>query len=84
MSEGMRRVEFDKFCTMWRYDLSTDEDGFYTSAITQRVFDAFCWAWISSRQSLVVKLPEWDNYDTTKQVLSAVAEELDAAGVRYE
>lgn len=53
---------------------------YYRSASTSALWRA----WQDSRQAIKVKLPDWDNYDTTKQVLIAVAEELDAAGVRYE
>lgn len=33
--------DFESFANHWRYDLTTDENGFYQDSITQRVFDAW-------------------------------------------
>lgn len=38
-------------------------------------------AWQASRAALVVELPGWDDFDTTKQVLSAVIEDLKSEGI---
>lgn len=35
-------------------------------------------------EGLVVELPAWDEYDCTKQILDAVKEALEDAGVKYE
>jgi hypothetical protein len=33
--------QFEEFAKKWNYDLSTDEEGFYTNSLTQRLWD--CW-----------------------------------------
>lgn len=35
-------------------------------------------------EGLVVKPPDWDEYDCTRQMVDAVREALDDAGVKYE
>jgi hypothetical protein len=40
--------------------------------------------WKKSREDLVVELPDWDEYHCTKQILNAVKEALDEAGVKYK
>lgn len=41
-------------------------------------------AWQASRAALVVKLPDWDCYDTPRQALEACEDRLNDAGVSYE
>jgi len=43
--------DFKSFAKHWRYDLTTDENGFYQDSITQRVFDAW-----SCRTSYIAEL----------------------------
>ena len=41
-------------------------------------------AWQASRAALVVKLPDFDCYDTPRQALEACEDRLNDAGVSYE
>lgn len=51
----------------------------YASFVVQRMWDA----WQASRAALVVKLPDWDCYDTPRQVLEACEDSLIHAGVEH-
>ena len=44
---GSAHKDFESFANHWRYDLTTNENGFYQDSITQRVFDA--WSCSSDR-----------------------------------
>jgi hypothetical protein len=72
MSEQMRK-DFEK----WHGELPNDlkEDACSYAAYK---------GWQASRQSLVVKLPCWSEYDSPRQYMDAMQERLSTAGVRYE
>ncbi len=80
--------EFVKFANHWRYDLTKDEDDFYyMSSMTQRVWDSWCRSWQVSKESVVVELPaQWATPYEEKEVMTAiyVLESLEKAGVSYK
>ena len=39
--------------------------------------------WQASRAALVFQLPDWDAYDTPRQVIEAVMVRLDSVGVKW-
>lgn len=55
-------------------------DGKYVHGATERLWQA----WQASRAAVVVKLPDWDCYDTPRQAIEACEERLRDAGVSYE
>ncbi len=71
---------FKEFAALWRYNLAQDDNGFYVDSLTQRVWDA----WQESRASMVVELPCWSEYDTTRQCMDATKQQLDEVGVKYK
>jgi hypothetical protein len=85
MSDQMRE-EFIKFANHWRYDLTLDENDFYVSALTQRVWDSWSSAWQASRAAIVVELPLSFTCDCGYSVFDAedIKESLTEAGVSYK
>ena len=78
MNEQMRK-EFEAFAKPHTYSLKMI-DGEYAAAST-----ALLWqCWQASRQALVVELPDWDDYDTTRQYMDAVTHKLIQLGVEVK
>lgn len=40
-------------------------------------------AWQDSRARVVVSLPDWSEYDTPRQVIDAVRDRLESAGIKW-
>lgn len=81
MSEKMRE-EFEEWAKEKGFKLETCKDrNYYRSASTSSAWHV----WQASRQSQVVKLPDWwvSGIDAA-MYRDDVLEALDAAGVRYE
>ena len=57
-----------------------DESGKYVDHAAEISWQA----WQASRAAIVVKLPDWDCYDTPRQALEACEGRLNDAGVSYE
>jgi hypothetical protein len=77
MSQSQK--EFEVFANHWRYDLTQNEEGFYVHALTQRVWDSWC----ASRKAQVVELPCWSEYDSPRQYMDAVKQQLDELSIKY-
>jgi len=86
MSEQMRK-DFEEFASLWRYDLLIDENNFYVSAFTQRVWDSWSSAWQASRAAIVVQLPQELKFpNVTKKLVyvTQIKQAIARAGVRYK
>jgi hypothetical protein len=80
MSEQMR-ADFEKWAKEYEYNLRwSNEVGNYSEMIVRILWDT----WQASRQSLVVKLPEYAKYKDTQDYFNACLRVIDTAGVRYE
>jgi len=73
------REEFEQWVKSRGGD-AMKRDGDYVSSMTMEWWKS----WQSSRQSQVVKLPCWSEYDSPRQYMDAMQERLDAAGAHYE
>jgi hypothetical protein len=63
----------------WNRETTIDDEG---DEVFLDVWVQGAWiGWLSGRASLVIELPSWSNYDTTKQVLYEVNERLQDAGI---
>ena len=60
--------------------LVVNDDGDYVNWITADLWEF----WQASREAIEIELPGWDMFDTTRQVLGAVEDELRAAGLRIK
>lgn len=40
--------------------------------------------WQASRKAIVINLHGWDNFDTTRQVISAVKDEIEQEGINVK
>ncbi len=79
--------EFIKFANHWRYDLTTDENDFYTCSMTQRVWDSWCRSWQVSKESVVVTLPQglkFPNIEKKLVYVTQVKQAITKAGVSYK
>lgn len=60
-------------------------DNSVSSAVYASAQTRVAWqAWQASRAAIVVKLPDFDCYDTPRQALEACEDRLNDAGVSYE
>lgn len=41
-------------------------------------------AWKASRATIDIEVPGWDMFDTTKQIVGAIEDELRAAGIKVK
>lgn len=86
--EDVCKKDFEVFCDLWNYDKTINENGFYSSSLTDRLFTSFCAGWRDSRKALVVELPTaWNASYTDKAIVmdaSSVVEALEDAGVAYK
>lgn len=41
-------------------------------------------AWQASRDAIDIEVPGWDMFDTTKQIVGAIEDELRAAGIKVK
>lgn len=80
--EDVCKKDFEVFCDLWGYDKTIDENGFYSSSLTDRLFTSFCAGWRDSRKALVVELPQPNN-DGEDSLMIRVEIALDKAGVSY-
>jgi hypothetical protein len=62
-------------------DFKTAYNNFTCDYIPAQIELAY-YFWKKSREGLVVQLPDWDDYDTTKGLLDAVKEALEDIGVK--
>lgn len=60
-----------------RHRIDSDRYRFNTTEVAWK-------AWLASRASIEIELPDWDMFDTTRQVLGAVEDELRAAGIKVK
>jgi hypothetical protein len=60
--------------------INQDGTKVYTNELTNDMWKA----WQASRAAVVVKLPDWDCYDTPRQAIEACEDRLKDAGVSYE
>ncbi len=84
--EAESKKSFEQHCEIWGYSTELDADGFYVNPMTQRLFNAYEYAWEESRAALVVELPSGYKYPEGVHYLDkdAVESALDAAGVAYK
>ena len=77
--------QFEKWAAKEGYKMErAPEPWFYEWASTACAWRAWQKAWQASRAAVVVKLPDWDCYDTPRQALEACEGRLSDAGVSYE
>lgn len=88
-NEDVCKKDFEVFCDLWNYDKTIDENGFYSSSLTDRLFTSFCAGWRDSRKALVVELPVafpvCDDKDSAEVAyVLDILEKLALAGVSYK
>jgi hypothetical protein len=77
MTQEQTKEDFEKWLVSLSHDklVYLDEEGAWDG-------------WMASHEKytegLVVKLPSWDEYDCTRQMMDALKEALDDAGVKWE
>lgn len=79
--EAESKKSFEQHCKLWGYNTELDADGFYVNPMTQRLFNAYEYAWEESRAALVVELPDWSEYDTPRQAIDACEQSLTELGI---
>jgi hypothetical protein len=60
------------------------EEWFFGEVDGGAIAESLCWqAWKASRAAIVVELPCWSEYDSPRQYMDAVRQQLDELGVEH-